>query len=427
MPNLDQSLSHSDLGHLRIVAALWGVELTASDLEEVRRELCAALLDPRLAEEVLTTLPAEARTALVALAEAGGRLPWASFTRRFGEIRPVGPARRDREQVYLQPVSPAETLFYRALLGRAFFDTPSGPQEFAYVPDEFLRLVTQYLLHPQTTQTTEEAPLGRPASPREREHPRPASDRILDDLTTLLAALRLKIEPPSHHLRYPLPVLMAFLEAANLIQKGEPRPEAVRTFLEADRLTALKTLNNAWRESRSFNELRQLPGLVFEGTWENDPLAARRFLLDVLRHLPRGQWWSLNAFVKAIKETHPDFQRPAGEYDSWFIRRAADGVYLRGFDHWDDVDGALIRYLITGPLFWLGWIDLASASPGGDITAFKINETRRIAPENGKLTVTSEGRIHAPRAVPRVTRYLLARFCEWGEETEEEYRYHITP
>ena len=51
----------------------------------------------------------------------------------------AGPGRRDREQGYLNPVSAAETLFYRAFLGRAFFDTASGAQEFAYIPEDLAK------------------------------------------------------------------------------------------------------------------------------------------------------------------------------------------------------------------------------------------------------------------------------------------------
>ena len=33
-----------------------------------------------------------------------------------------------------------ETLFYRALLSRAFFDSESGAQEFAYIPDDLFKI-----------------------------------------------------------------------------------------------------------------------------------------------------------------------------------------------------------------------------------------------------------------------------------------------
>jgi len=92
-------------------------------------------------QEIIDSLPAQARSALDTLAEAGGKISWAAFVRQFGEIRETGPGRRDREQVYLNPVSIAETLFYRAFLARAFFDTPNGAQEFAYIPEEINELL----------------------------------------------------------------------------------------------------------------------------------------------------------------------------------------------------------------------------------------------------------------------------------------------
>lgn len=433
MPTLAQSLPANDPAFLRIAAELWGLELES---EPDAEQLGASLLDPGLAREIQETLPAEARTALDALREAGGRLPWPVFARRFGEIREAGPGRRDRERLYLKPVSVAETLFFRVLIARAFFDTPSGPQEFAYIPDDLLPLIIheerEIPLTPTPLPKVEgsnmtDEPLGRPASPKEREHPLAASDRILDDLTTLLAALRMGMEPlHSQMWRYPVPVLMDFLAAARLTVNSAPQPEPVRAFLEATRKDALKLLAKPWRESETFNELRQIPGLVCEGEWKNDPLGTRDRLMGFLGDIPRGQWWSLPAFVRAVKEKAPDFQRPAGEYDSWFVKRADDGVYLRGFERWDEVDGALIRYLISRPLFWLGIVDLACAEEGGSVTAFRVNEKRVMSSEAGKLTVTSDGRIRVPRNAPRVARYLLARFCEWEDEKPDEYRYRVS-
>ncbi len=60
----------------------------------------------------------------------------------------------------------------------------------------------------------------------------------------------------------------------------------------------------------------------------------------------------------------PRLPAPAGDYDSWFIKRASDGQYLRGFAHWEEVDGALIKYFITDILHWLGQVDLSAAEGG---------------------------------------------------------------
>lgn len=431
MPTLIQSLQGRDLGHLRIVAELWGVELTASEPGLALQEVAAALLDPGLVAEVVGALPAEARLALRRLTEAGGRIPWATFARRFGEIREAGPARRDREQIYLQPISAAETLFYRAFLARAFFDTPAGVQEFAYVPEDLLDLLRPLTLVEEERQSGGSAePLGRPASPKERQRPLPVCDRLLDDATTLLAALRMGLPAPPTVI--PHEVVRRFLQAAGILfaspQGDQVKAEEVRRFLEMPRPQALAWLAEAWQTSEQFNELRLLPGLACEGEWDNRPLATRQFLLDLLAALPPGRWWSLPAFVQDVKAKFPDFQRPAGNYDSWFIKRLSDGVYLRGFAAWDEVDGALIRYLITGPLYWLGRTLLAAPADEEAVTAFqRVARPEQDAPdENAKLYITSQGRIVVPRFLPRAARYQIARFCEWEQARPDEYRYRVT-
>ncbi len=74
---------------------------------------------------------------------------------------------------------------------------------------------------------------------------------------------------------------------------------------------------------------------------------------------------------------------------SWFIRRISDEQYLRGFESWDEVDGALIRYLITGPLHWLGLVELAAPSPDSSPQSFRWS-TWADALLNGKPPVIKE-------------------------------------
>ena len=370
-------------------------------------------------------------------------MPWAAFARRFGEIREAGPGRRDREQVYLNPISAAETLFYRALLARAFFDTPYGAQEFAYIPEDLLPLIhlEDYPEHKEIKKAglipaaskakLPDEPLGRPATPIERAEIVLSTDHILDDACTLLAALRLGWEslPHPEKLSVPEKVLREFLAAAKLIIDSNPQLEPVRSFLATPRREALSLLVRTWTEAGTFNELRQLPGLVCEGEWTNQPLVTRKFLLDLLSVIPPGEWWSMNAFVRLVKEKYADFQRPAGDYDSWFIKRTSDGVYLRGFTAWDEVDGALIRYLIAGPLYWLGMVDLACPEAGAAPSAFRLTNHEFRIPNNetDKLHVTSQARVDVPRLLPRAARYQIARFCDWEDEKEDEYRYRVTP
>ncbi len=474
MPDLLHSLLKHDIGHLRIVAGLWGLELESNETDAARQELAASLLDFELAREILETLSPNIRAALDALLAREGRIPWAEFTRQFGDVREMGAGKRDRERPHLKPASTAEALFYRGILARAFFDTPNGPQEFAYIPDDLLELMLSLIdIEPQTENKKENAEnvavpnhrtadvrsapvpaphrpafgagqvqangvpvvvesgiLGRPASPGEKGREILANDHILDDATTLLAAFRMgRADRPE-------PRLTDLLTAAKLLRKNVPQADAVKKFLEAPREEALHFLTDAWLESDTFNELRQVPTIVCEGEWQNQPQETREFLLNLLDAIPEGKWWSLNAFIRDIKQKYADFQRPAGDYDSWFIKRTVDGQYLRGFACWEEVDGALIRYFITDLLPWLGQVDLSSAEGSSVPTSFRARskvEGQMSDPrpstfdEKGKLHIASNGRITVPRMTPRVVRYQLARFCEWDEEKPDEYRYHVTP
>ena len=135
MPNLLDSLQKKDMGHLRIVAGLWGLELDSTEADSAAEELSASLLDFEAVRETMEILSADARAALLSLVETGGKMEWVSFARKFGEIREMGEAKRDRERPHLKPISPAENLFYRALLAKAFFGADKGaqgPRAFVY-------------------------------------------------------------------------------------------------------------------------------------------------------------------------------------------------------------------------------------------------------------------------------------------------------
>ncbi len=483
MPSLFQSLLNRDLGHLRIVAKFWGIELQAGERKAAHKELSERLLDRELAEEVLDALPEDAQRALSALQQNQGKLPIASFERQFGQVREVGPGKRDREAVHLNPVSAAEMLFYRALLARAFFDSESGAQEFAYIPDDLL----EFIHHEEHEVHEEKREYGRLARPEERAHIIPSNDHILDDLTTLLAALRTKQDESVYSLETSPRFVRDLGLAARLMgNKGGLQRDTVKSHLEADRTEAFAQLRQVWRESTSFNELHQVPTILCEGEWTNPARETREKLLGFVDALPKGKWWHLNSFIADIKKYTPDFQRTAGEYDAWFIRKAEDLTgfddresleesllskpssqeelqekpvrsNLRGFEHWDEVEGALIRYFVTGVLFWLGYVDLAAGEKDGEVKSFLIKENpvpersdrqgaqskdgvdenrsstagfTSVQPSAQRLSsiiVSSSGLMTVERYAPRAVRYQLSRFGDWVEsKNPNEFKYQVT-
>jgi hypothetical protein len=437
MPDLSESLLGRDLGHLCIVAEFWGVELEAPDSRTALPLLVKAMLDPQLAKEVSEDLPGEVQAALQDLAQQGGRMLWTSFTRRYGEVREMGAGKRDREQPYLDPISAAEILWYYGLIARAFFDTAEGVEEFAYVPDDLLVCLSPH-------EAPKRIALGRAAYKNEHLHELSASDQILDHACTLLAALRSGVDDPGEYgfsspaCSMPALALQTLLTASGILDKDmQPVPEATRVFLEATRGEALAILNKSWLKDESFNELRLMPGLSAEGSWTNDPVQTRQIVLWLVQDIPEGQWWSIDSFTAAVKQQQPDFQRRGGDYDTWFIRSLETGEFLRGFEHWDDIEGALLNFFVSGPLFWLGIVEIAAGQEDGRASAFRRSAwaERLLAgkapqglPEEGaKLIARSDAHIYVPRLAPRAVRYQVARFCDWVKEMTDGYDYLLTP
>lgn len=448
MPDLFESLQGRDLGFLRIVADLWDLEFNAPDARVGLQRLLPLLLDPDNFRIMVDSLPSQARQALDDLLQNEGRDTWATFTRKYGLVREMGPGKRDRERPYAISPSPTEILWYRALIHRGFFDLPTGPAEFAFIPDDFVPMLPENDLEGEVL-------FGRPASASEKAFEIPATDRILDHACTLLAALRTGI--PQEKLAGlwegvpDVDTLRLLLRTAGLVDAaGMPQLEPVRQFLEGERLVGLAGLVQAWLESRDFDELRLLPGLQAEGEWQNDPVQARRAVLSFLPGLGNKTlsslklidrektFWSLAALVADVRKAEPDFQRLAGDYDSWYLRDKASGDYVKGFESWERVDGALIHYIISGPMHWLGILDLAAPAQDQSPTAFRFTTNAEnllagrvtdlgLVSEAEQLLVRSDARIWCPRRVPRSARYQLARFCHWEEEKEDGYFYRVTP
>ncbi len=432
MPTLAQSIEGQDFGHYQIIAELWGIDFNARDTHEAARLISRTL--PELLSSQWDELPSDVRQAMNAVAAQGGKMSWNQFTRAYGEVREMGPGRRDKELPHRHPVSVAEMLWYRALVGRAFLDTSQGLREFAFIPGDLLFRLPQ-------SQVTRGETLGRPARPEERAHEIPANDHILDEACTLLAGLRVGLSESellaAEDWRMPIAALKTLLSAANIIDASEkPNPEATRRFLEASRGEALALLATTWLKSSEVDDLRSMPGLVAEGAWENHPLVARKKVIEFASRVPVNQWWSISALVADVKTKTPDFQRPAGDYDSWYLRDTFAGEYLRGFEHWDEVDGALIGYLLRGPLHWLGFIDLASPAADQPATAYRWSRWADdllseqvpggLKVEGSRLKVDSRGGIFVPAQVPRPIRYVVSRFTEWLPKQKEAYRYQVT-
>ncbi len=437
MLTLRARLQAEDRDFWRLVSEAWGLDPPRLNLDD----LTAALLDADRVYALWQSLPGEAQAALAALHRQGGKMLWAVFVRRYGPLRDLSPAQRRAVEPHRHPQSPAEWLWYRALVGRAFFETPQGLLEYAYLPADLA------LLLPLPGPAAEPSSPGWavPAAAPRRAHPRPARPaRTLQVWARALAWVRggrawraLPLPPGwavSHRWLRSLWAALGLVDAAGRVQG-----RAARAWLTMPPTEAWFAAYRAWRDAPQVNDLRALPHLRFEGPWENDPVAARARLLAWLAALPRDEWLDLDAFVAAVREHEPHFQRPApDDFDSWYIRRAADGAYLRGLAAWDEVDGALVRFWLTGPAHWLGLLDLAQVEPDGPVTAFRLTPAAEalladrpprpdaLPAEDARPRWAGRGALQVPWATPRADHYHIARLAEPGPVDDAGLTYRLT-
>jgi hypothetical protein len=443
---LRQCLVDTELAHLRVIARLWGLEVKANRPLEVAAELAQALVDPTQAADMWETLPEAERTALTDLLDAGGTMPAAVVARRFGEIRPMGPGRLERETPWRDPVSAAEGLWYRGLIYEGFAEEAGETYPVFFVPRELQAALP--LVDERVRATLQLKPVAPPA------HQRFAGDLLLDDVTTVLTFvhnqdLRLAADGPDMWPERVRRALVARLRDRDLERlafilhlighlgwtrvgkDGRVRlvAEPVTAWLKGTVGESRAALVKAWREMADWNELWRLPSLRPDdtGTWRNDPTLARAALSRHLGAAPAGEWVSVVDFINAVKTTDPDFQRPSGDFATWYIRDTASGAYITGFESWDLVEGALLLALLTGPAWWLGLVELGDgAEETPEVFRTTMEAVRAPAAGDPSAPVVHADLMVTMPAARRFERFQLARVADL-ERVDEPYVYRLTP
>jgi hypothetical protein len=448
---------------LTVIANRWDVDLPKSFTpEEAAQHLAAVMLLPDRAEQEWLRLNDRERAALqVLLAAKNRQMGLGHYSRLFGEIRVMGEDKRAREKPHLDPTGIAEVLFYRGLLSYRYDKDLAGNQQFVYVPEDLAAVLPSHLTGYDLSQAEEEAfeeeeEEQEAGLPIELVHQ--ANTALVDDLTTLLAYLQIEnVAAPAYQLpefdgqaledyllgpaspaRYNL--MLALIAALGLAAEQEegffkPFPQKLRAWLDLPRPQQVRSLVETWEHTGLYNELAQLPHLILAGgqNWPNDPLLLRKILREFMGQAPENDWFSLPAFIAAIKNQQPDFQRPAGNYEVWHLREAETEAFLRGFETWDQVEGAMLSLALSGSLHFLGLLDLGQQ---GEKPMLRLNAYGRawlgkgpwpnIQYPDTPLKIQSDGTIYASRNLKRYERFQVARFTEWGPPGEL-YEYQLTP
>jgi hypothetical protein len=446
MRSLRQCLLDTDVVVLRIIAERWSLNPIGLKPRELVDRLEETISAPARTTVILDDLPNAEREALRALLAAGGTLPVANFSQRFGSIRSVGPARLEREQLWRSPISPAENLWYLGLLYRGFEQLPNGAmREVFFAPAELAPLLPLLKAPDRSVE-----PLEIAVTPADIHS---SGEALADDLCTILshshnnfvrsadARSRSAIEPLravlAAHLRDTQPARLDFLlqhaERARLIkivgQRLRPDPQRSTDWLRAPGLDQLRVLFEAWRTNAAWNDLQRSRALQVEKavSLRSDAVAVRAAILTALLAAVPNAWHTFTALFARVKAQAPDFLRT--DFDTDYLRDTATGEYLRGFAAWDRVEGAVIQYVLSGPLFWLGMIDVDFGAASFCMTARGaqlLGLTHEAAEADRSFTVRSDATLHVSPA-RRYDRFQVARVADLIASTNEEYRYRLTP
>jgi len=461
MKTLYQTLIDYPLVQLEAMARLYGLSLPENTQAQAAEFLAQTLAAPEWVAVAIERCSPAARRALMALREANGRMKLAAFTRQYGKLRRFGPGRMAREQPWQNPATVSEELWYLGLIGRAFaLAEEKTPVEFVYIPVD----LEVYL--PKLSGEWPTLHLKAIEQPPPIVHL--SDSALLEDVGTLLSFVHTETVRVDRQGRW----WRSHLRALNkrLLHPGDPdqvlgRPDdgsrlsfllwlvmelglvaadprgrlrlaahLARQWLEASPGEQWRSLWETWRDSTDWNDLCRVPTLrCARGNWQNEPAATRaRFLAHLTGCQPQA-WYAVDEFIATIKSIDPDFQRPDGNYDSWYIRAADSDTYLRGFASWDQVEGALIRYFLEGPIHWLGVLDIG-VGEAGDLQAWRLNETgvallsgdpAPILSSETPVQVESDFTVLVPIGCPLLDRFRIARVTVW-QASGPPFRYRIT-
>jgi hypothetical protein len=88
-----------------------------------------------------------------------------------------------------------------------------------------------------------------------------------------------------------------------------------------------------------------------------EPVAARAALIGVVRTLSPDAWISAEDLIGFVRERVPDFLREGFDGATSRLVDLESGEVLGGPGSWERLEGQVVRYVLSGPLYWLGVVE----------------------------------------------------------------------
>ncbi len=452
LPKLKQSLLHQDKKQLEIIASLWSVKPDETSLIYTAEDLSSVISDSKKLMEMLQNSPQGVVDCIAYLIRHGGQSDPAVFEKNYGSIRVMGLERMEKEKPWLSPSSSTEWLYYRGIIFHEVLNQKERLKETWFIPEDLIPYLKN-LYPPGVVQAdaSERQFISRPASPEEVDKIIPSGDSILELVCLILAAIR--CGKPVNAL-YPVfgeeqtKFAEILLNSAGILSaSNEADPEKARSHLQHSRFAALLELCITWRKTDLIDEMQTIPDLIPDRQAVYSIQKARGEIVKALLQLSAGVWWSLSGFIASMEKERTDFLHEQGLPDTWLFRNTGKDPFFNNSSQWFQIEGALIRYILLGPFVWLGIVDCALEKNHGDehIGAFRITSAGSVLLREMLLdeltdeylnqknnegdipSISIDGKIVTGKAVPRLLRYQIARFCEWEKIEKDRFTFRVSP
>ena len=413
---LQSVLNQLGVSELKTIANSIGLKLPYYYLyrQDIGEQISRQLTDPSVISTILSGLDPQARAALDALIAQNGRMMARLFFGEFGSFSDSAGAyaRQDR---YGKPSTAAQSLADCGLIYLGYMDGGAWRGEAVFIPDDLMPLMPKVAIKPFSHLLATAPPPAYVAVPRsvvrdigmllcmcQRDAVRAVyGDRLSkrdvlklnDDMSYKQDLSNLRAEADAqwitfvHHAATQLALVA--IDDGRLIptHKGED-------FLGISHDKQLRTVCNAFMKDGSWSDVSRClaPGLVYTQPDAGYNVAIRGRIVAALKHCPPGQWLTIASLDKAIRAHDPAFLRSRAGDSGWQPwQRASE--FLGG---WDVIEAPLLRYVLCGPLLWLGLVQVGGPEANGEPDVFRMTEQGAI------LLGLREGRLEAPEATPVV-------------------------
>ncbi|MHB8990298.1 MAG: helicase-associated domain-containing protein [Chloroflexota bacterium] len=436
---LEESLHDCTLALLRRIAANHGMVAGEATLRgELAGLLLQRLLAPGYIAGFLPSLSEAEQTLLQTVRDQGWTAKAFVLERQFPQPRPSRPSSGPPEP------GPTLSLLQKGLLFRSFAAIGSWRGEVYLVPDDLQPAVTSSLPAPAEPEQVELRLEGEPETIAERDPGfeafcllsflrREPRRRLVRGVLPRVDLAKLEQEVGSSCLDVAVSrweerwrfLLHLCLAGGWVVRQGStlvPSRGAARLLsggAEEIRARLLERYlkDRGWSDLAAAGRVRQPLGAR-----QVDEAAARRLLLHQLEAVSAEGWIDEGRFCETLRNLIPDFLREDYASLSWAVLDAATGVELYGPASWAGVEGEWLRYVLRGPLHWLGVVRWGLSS-GGKAMGFQLRRpVASTVPEGAGVSPAPEhtttlslglgGEVESPEGFQMELLYRLEPYLE---------------